>query len=115
VRWIKWAGAVVALVVLFFVHPYLFGLPGRINEHRFENGLRVGMSVDDLTRLATDTHADVRGGVDSPRFTDKMTLCDTEGDSVVISFDNSDRVRKWFVDRTIFSCWPLFQPVNGGR
>jgi hypothetical protein len=98
-------GAIVfGIVVLFFAHPYLLGLPGRIGEQRFENGLRIGMSVDDVTKLASAT-----GGDTEFNFKDKITICDVEGDSVGVSFDKAGHVRSWFVYRKVFSCQP-YQP-----
>lgn len=39
---------------LLFLHPYIFGLPGRIAEARFQRQIHAGMTPSEILRLAQE-------------------------------------------------------------
>jgi hypothetical protein len=75
---------------LLFLHPYIFGLPGRIAEARFQKKIHPGMTRSEIVRLAEEyggsglLGAGLAGnapydwrsdGVLSVSFTDSITFC----------------------------------------
>jgi hypothetical protein len=91
-----------SVVFLFFAHPFLLGLGGRINEYRFQHDLRNGMSRAESVALARGLGAPSWGiglGADTAlvQFVDFSTLCMIGGRSFELSFDNRSRLMDWTV------------------
>jgi hypothetical protein len=99
-----------AVVFLFFAHPFLLGLDGRIGEYRFRRDLRVGMSRSKSVALARHLGAPSWGiglGADSAlvQFVDFSTpLCESSGKSFELSFDNRSRLLNWTVADWTTAC-----------
>ncbi|MBV9334088.1 MAG: hypothetical protein JO146_08775 [Candidatus Eremiobacteraeota bacterium] len=51
-RWRFAVVLVIALLAFAWLHPYIFGLPGRIAEIRFERNIHKGMTRSEIVRLA---------------------------------------------------------------
>jgi hypothetical protein len=87
--------AIVAAAICVLLHPYIFGLKGRIAEAGFEARLHKGMSRGDVRRLALQSggagpveslspsenppYDRISDGAIDVRFTDFATLCVTGG------------------------------------
>jgi len=105
------------LIALFFGHPYLLGLPGRIAESRFQSHIRSGMKCADVVRLAN-----VYGGkgpqredlspywhciTDQPlgvEFVDFTTLCISDGKDFTFTFRPDKTLEGWTVADSGSAC-----------
>lgn len=108
-------GLCILAIALFFVHPYLFGLPGRIAETLFQSGLHQGLPRADVIRLASklggmDTMQD-RINSNDPRWTldlshgapgqldiifiDSLTFCIEGGNWYTLNFGADWKLRSW--------------------
>jgi hypothetical protein len=100
--------------LLFFVHPYVFGLPGRIGETWFAASLRTGMTRNDVVRLATRLGGrGMNGSSIAPNwvasvthgapgaldvlFTDTETLCIGSGKWYTLDFGSDWKLTSWSV------------------
>jgi hypothetical protein len=50
--WTKALLVGLAFVFLYWIHPYIFGFPGRLHERTFERALRVGMPRSGTIQIA---------------------------------------------------------------
>jgi hypothetical protein len=98
-----------------FVHPYLLGLKGRIDEIRFARHLRNGLSRDQVLSLGAKYGATAPGGSDvssggeaaydpssdgavNLQFVDFVTLCVSGGKNYAVYFSPALRVTEWKVE-----------------
>jgi hypothetical protein len=100
-------------LVLVVLHPYIFGLPGRIAEMRFQMGLRRGLTRAEIIRLAqkykgtgpfgtgldmTEPVWDWRSeGAVHIQFVDWSTLCIVGGKDYAFYFSPNWRLTEWKV------------------
>jgi hypothetical protein len=101
---------------VLFVHPYVFGLPGRIAEMRFQEQLRPGISRLEALRLArqyggkTPYFSDLRPYIYGPNgesqvwFVDWVSLCVVDGNVYSVYFSPSSKLTSWKVDRLGNAC-----------
>jgi hypothetical protein len=108
-------GILILLLLLVVFHPYAIGLPGRINETRFQHALHTGMSRKEAIQLAQSLKAtNIAGGSDlaphwadnlssgSPGkidllFTDYGTICIVGGRWYTLFFGADWKLRSWRV------------------
>ncbi len=122
-RYVGWGCLWVSLVVviLFFVHPYLLGLPGRVHELKFEHQLHRGLSRAEVLRLSEQTggqrgfpgnvvsdferaRAETKSGVELFWFMDQGTVCITSGNLYHLHFDRTNRLMGWTTSRWSDTC-----------
>ena len=97
------AGATVLFIAaLLFAHPLLLGLPGRIEVWRYEHGLQIGMTRDQVMQLWDRTRTgggvvdyDLPGHSRGFPFIEYETICVEGGEDIHVRFDDDNRVRSW--------------------
>lgn len=101
--------------VIFLLFPML-GIPGRVDELRFELGLSVGMTYDETLQLRHEVGGDdirakpTKANYNDPRgilyvwFMKGGFICIAGGDLYQIIFDAKKRVRSWTVEPWIDGC-----------
>lgn len=108
--------SVAVIIVLLYLailalHPYIFGLPGRINEWRFQHQIRPNMTRDEIVRLATklggtdlygnplDKHSGIYDwpytGAIYVIFVDSATFCIVNGTQYNFYFSPNERLSLW--------------------
>lgn len=103
----------IAYLGLLFLHPYLFGLPGRIAENRFQKELRPGMTRTEIIRLAQEYGGTgpFRQSLDATKstwdwrsdgalhvwFTDSETFCIVGGNDYGFYFSPQWKLVEWKV------------------
>ena len=109
-----WRGAlkaagitVVALITLFFVHPWLLGFPGRVQEWRFELGVRKGMTraqvLSLMKRTGSDPNIDSNGDIEAS-YWDAYTICVASGTRFTVLFDDKGHAVDWFASSVGDAC-----------
>lgn len=98
---------VIAYIALIFLHPYLFGLPGRVREMMFVSKVHDGMTKRELLTLADQYGGhgplngpnspidDLRGNTVVIQFENTATLCFGGGDEFVFRFSMDDLLEGW--------------------
>jgi hypothetical protein len=84
------------------LHPFLFAIPSRIAEFKFQRHVRVGMSESDVLALARRSGNDgSNGGIAISYgqvdifFAHYATVCVAGGTEYVLRFDAADRLQSW--------------------
>ena len=108
---------VIGYVALIFLHPYLFGLPGRIGEMAFLRKVHDGMTKRDLITLADQygghgpfngdigsSPYEVRGNTVVIEFENTSTLCVGGGNEYVFHFSVHDLLERWSESRWETAC-----------
>jgi hypothetical protein len=119
-RWLFWVaqaasiivGIIVGIVSLIAGYFWVLGLPGRVAESKFEQGLNRGMSPSQVRSLKDATHGQEVADYDSSdpagsievRFVDSVSICVGSGKTFHILFDDQNRLRSWRVSRWVDSC-----------
>jgi hypothetical protein len=93
---------------IFFIHPYVLGYTGRVNEHSFERQLRIGMPRNEAEALAERLRGKVRktqeGAIVRVDFADWVTLCMEGGEEYQLDFSNKQHLARWSSDTWHFAC-----------
>ncbi len=96
----RWRIGCGIILLLLLIHPWLFGLPGRLQEYRFQHGLKPGMTKDQVSRLWASTG--VQDGPVPDQYNglhflsvDWATLCDDRGQDIWVFFDRQKHVQSW--------------------
>jgi hypothetical protein len=107
---------VLSLFYLAFliVHPYIFGLPGRIAEHRFQKNIHSGMTRSRILRLAEayggrgllggQLYAQRSDGLLIVSFADWSTLCIVGGKEYDFYFRPDSTLTGWKTRRWENAC-----------
>jgi hypothetical protein len=119
-NWRIWLLVTIVYAAFLFLHPYVFGLPGRIGESRFQKQLRPGMTRAGVIRLAEkyggwNTFTRSLGTGESPRdwpsegalyvdFTDWETFCIVGGNEYDLYFRPDWKLVEWKVQRWGNAC-----------
>lgn len=98
----------IVLVILIFVHPYIFGLPGRIEELGFITGVHSGMTQSELIERANkfggqgpfgfavgNLPDEVRPGTVVFQFVDSVSVCIGGGNRYIFHFTPNGRLETW--------------------
>lgn len=101
IRTAKIVGITLAVtIVLILAHPWLFGLPGRVQEWRFQLGLHKGITRAQVLHLASATgnaaSTEPNGNVDIVGW-DFGTVCIASGKERIAQFDDAGRAALWNV------------------
>jgi hypothetical protein len=116
-----WLAVALAAVIMLIIHPWLFGLPGRIESIRFRAGLHEGMTRAQVRRLIEITHGDTsisvtpmtefqgmrqetEAGVTLVHFIDMASLCEASGPLYHLRFDRDGRLGPWTVTSWVNVC-----------
>lgn len=104
-------GIIVGIVSLIAGYFWV-GLPGRVVESKFEQGLNRGMSPSQVRSLKGATNgqevadygsSDPAGSIEV-RFVESVSICVGGGKIFHILFDDQNRLRSWRVSRWVDSC-----------
>jgi len=110
----------VAVILVYLsvlaLHPYVFGLPGRIAEIKFQRQIHPGVTRSEVVRLAqryggtTPFFGDFQPGVRGPEggvnvwFVDWETFCIVDGNDYSFYFAPDSTLRSWKVQRLSNAC-----------
>lgn len=108
---------IIVLVVLFFVHPYLFGLPGRMAEMMLLRQVHRGITQSELIQLTNkyggegpygfvvgNSSDEGRTGTVVFQFTDIISLCIEGGKRYIFHFAADGRLATWKTVRWESAC-----------
>src|SRR5579863_9187804 len=89
------------LLIAAIIHPWLFGLPGRIGSIIFQSNLHVGMTHREAEELFARTLGlSNPAGTDTPRrltvlYDLTKTLCVRTGVEYYLTFDQTQHLASW--------------------
>lgn len=100
------------LIILAFVHPYLFAIRYRIQEATFKRSVRLGMTKPEVLTLARRTGLSSRGGT---MWADKngdievffahfATFCYASGTAYDLRFSRDGKLVNWTQRPFSFGC-----------
>lgn len=95
---IRIVASAIVFVAFLFVHPWIFGLSGRVGELRLEHSLRPGMTIAQATGLIQKIGGDPL--VESPKiltvqFVDFSTFCVGGGLRYTLTFGENQTLKSW--------------------
>jgi len=122
IKWLVFVARFIAfsvsvLILSCVAYVVFYTTSGKLNAIRFNSLLKVGMSQLEETTAETQTHAELRGtlttstiplydkkGIKFIWFTSWAIPCMDGGPIFVLQFDNSNRLRSWYVDQWVEGC-----------
>jgi len=122
IKWLVFVARFIAFSVSVLILSYVAFLilgttSNKLNAIRFNWLLKVGMSQLEESTAETQTHAELTGtlptsaiplyhkkGIKMISFTSWAIPCMDGGPIFVLQFDNSNRLRSWYVDQWVEGC-----------